>query len=284
MGANAIATALISHPKSLTSLLLDENELVNIDKNGKGTFEIYGLLAVLDAVKSSKSLTELSLAENQLCGINALGFGSLTFEGMKAISDTLCHRTQLTRLVLRGNRLNTQGGALLAAALKKASLTALSISGCNLSNASGKAITDALHQNASLTYVSTANNKLGPTGKSIAEVVATNSTTSRREVGYDDLRKSLEHGGFKYHGLSVLSLPKPKHTQSMGALPSLMSPRPRDPLGTPRDEAFRPMSTDPATRLPPAAAEGQAKAGGPRAFMTSMSRGSLRSSASEREL
>lgn len=163
----------------------------------------------------------------------------------------MSRRSALTRLVLRGNRLNTACGALLAAGLRKApTLTSLSLCGCNLSSASGKAITDALQQNASLTFVSTADNKLGPLGKRMSEVMSQNATLNMTDAG---LRKALESGGFRHAGLSVLSLPPRAEAQlsatAPGSLPSITQPGQRKPMPVPKPEGSR-LLRDPTLRLP----------------------------------
>lgn len=205
-GARAIAAVLRKHPQSLTSLDLSENELAGIDKNGKGTYDIGAIQALMDAVVHSTSLADLNLAENQLCGISALGVGTATPGGMGAIADALCQKSELTRLSLRGNRLNNACSLQLTNGLRRApSLTSISLCGCNLSSTAGKAITDALQQNMGITFVATANNKLGPASRFISEAMSHNSTRCMKDA---DMRQVLE-GHFRKNGLEILSLPVP---------------------------------------------------------------------------
>ena len=99
----------LSVASSVTMLNLSSNMLSGIggeydDGSGKlrGTFNMEGITAIVDAISKSRSLASVDLSNNALCGVNRSGHGTFHLEGITAIADALSVCTSMTKVLAKG--------------------------------------------------------------------------------------------------------------------------------------------------------------------------------------
>lgn len=205
-GGVAVAKACAHKAVLLTDLNLAANELCGVDASGDGSYDPCAIHAMAEAMRVSSSLTTLNLAENQVSGVSSDGKGNFSTDAIVAIAGAL-RGASVTALNLRGNRLGTVGGEILSQGLcGSRSLRLVSLADCNVSVEGGKALAAALHANPALTYMSIANNPLGPAAKTIKAALMENG---RSNLSPEDARRMIDQG------LAKIGLKKPASASAL---------------------------------------------------------------------
>lgn len=199
-GGMALATALAVN-QSLTTLIMN----IRVEKEGKEEFDLKGLTALADALKTNKFLTTLGLYGIKICSVGGKALAAavrtnttLTVLELRSLEDvtelaaSLCDNRTLTVLGLNLNKLGKKGADALGSALKvNTALKELHLDNCGIQDPKGLA--KGLKSNRTLKTLVLSRNKFGVAGSNaLASALKGNPSLTKLNLCDCDLKDMKE--------------------------------------------------------------------------------------------